>query len=135
MTGLFQPVEMLAREAGHAARAALRRAALISAAVLVASLGAGFLIFAAYLGLCHLLVPWLAAAVMWGVLLALALAVFLIARAKAPGARPEPRADPGQRRASTTQAEPVDATTIAVFTAAFLIGRHLADRWGQSRNA
>ena len=134
MTSLFQPLEMLAREAGDAARVALRRAALIGAAVLVASLGAGFLIFAAYLGLCHLLAPWLAAVVMGGVLLTMAGGVFLIARAKAPRARPIPRADSDQRRASTRQAEPADATTVLVFTTAFLIGRHLADRWGQSRN-
>ncbi len=135
MTGLFQPVEILAREAGNAARAAFLRVALIGAAAMVAVLGAGFLIFAAYLGLCYLLAPGLAAVAMGSALLAAAGGVFLIARGKLRRDKPIPRADPDQRRASARRAEPTDATTIAVFTAAFLIGRHLADRWGQSRNS
>lgn len=134
MTSLFQPVEMLAREAGDAARAALWRVALIIAALLIASLGAVFLIFAVYLGLRFLFGPGLAALSMGTGLLAMAAGVFLIARGRVPKAGPKPVADPGQIRASARHPESADAATIAVYTAAFLIGRRLADRWGQSLN-
>ena len=61
MTGLIQPFLLIAREAGDATRAALRRTLLVGAALLIAASGAGFLTLATYLALRRPLGPELAA--------------------------------------------------------------------------
>jgi hypothetical protein len=133
MIGLIRPLQQLAREAGDATRAALRHAALVGFALLIAALGAGFLILAAYLGLRFLLGPVLAALVLGTVLLAVSAGLGLTLRARSPRARPLPLADLRQGRPATAPPTPADAATMAVFMLAFLIGRRLADRWGQAR--
>jgi hypothetical protein len=135
MNGLIQPIQLLAREAGDATRAALQRAALAGAALLIAALGAGFLILAAYLGLRLLLGPVLAALVLGAVLLAVSAGIGLTLRARSPRTRPLPLADLRQRRPATEPPTPADAATMAVFMLAFLIGRRLADRLGQARES
>jgi Putative Actinobacterial Holin-X, holin superfamily III len=133
MTDLIQPLQLLARGAGDATRAALRRVELFGAAFLIATFGAGFLIFAAYLGLRVLIGPVSAALVMGLVLLVVSGGLVLALRAKAQTARPMPPADPRKRRQATTPPTPTDAAAMAVFMVAFLIGRRLADRWDQTR--
>lgn len=135
MAGLFQPIQLLAREAREATRAALQRAVLIGVALLIAIMGAGFLILAAYLGLRFLLGPGLAALVLGVALLAVSTGLFLAVRAKAQIAGPKPLADPPQRQPITAPPAPADAATLAVFTMAFHIGRRLADRWSQARES
>ena len=92
--------------------------------------GAAFLVFAGYIGLRFLIGAGLAAKGMGAALLALAAGMFLLAR----GVRrtPPPAAmPPPQHPAKATSVQPADAAIIAVFTAAFLLGRqpaeHLAD--------
>jgi hypothetical protein len=135
MTGLIQPLQLLARGTCDAARTALRRAVLIGAALLIAIMGAGFLILAAYLGLRFLLGPGLAALVLGVALLAVSAGLFLTVRAKVQIAGPQPLADPPQRQPITAPPASEDAATLAVFTMAFLLGRRLADRWGQDRES
>lgn len=135
MIGLIQPLQVLAREAGDATRAALRRTALIGVALLIATMGAGFVVLAAYLGLRLVLGPVLAALFLGVALLAVSAGLFLTVQAKAPKAKPKSFADPRQRQPITVPPAPADATTMAVFTVAFLIGRRLADRWGQARES
>jgi hypothetical protein len=130
MAGLIQPLQLLARGAGDATRAALQRAALIGAALLIAASGAGFLTLAAYLGLRLLLGPVLAALAVGVALLAMSAGVLFTVRAKAPRTGQTPLADPRQEQPTTA-----DAATMAVFMAAFLVGRRLADRWDQSRES
>jgi hypothetical protein len=108
---------------------------LIGAALLIAIMGAGFLILAAYLGLRFLLGPGLAALVLGAALLAVSAGMFLTVRAKVQIAGPQPLADPPQRQPITAPPASEDAATLAVFTIAFLLGRRLADRWGQDRES
>ena len=61
MTHLAQLVQELAPRAVCAVRAALRRGALVGAALLIAILGAGFFVFAGYIGMSFLVGPGLAA--------------------------------------------------------------------------
>jgi hypothetical protein len=137
MNGPTLPIQLLAREAGDVARAALRRAALAGAALLIAALGAGFLILAADLGL-HLLGPVLAALALGTVLLAVSAGLVLALRARSARSRPMSHADPRQRQSATAPPAPpapADAATMAVFTMAFPIGRRLAGRWSQARES
>ena len=134
MIYLLQPLQDLARGAAGKVRAALRQGALIGAALLVAMLGALFLILAGYLGLRVLLGPGLAAMVMGAGLLAMAAGLLLIARNAWLAVPPVSLAPNPQARPQATAPRPGDAATMAVFTAAFLLGRRLADRWEQFRN-
>ena len=129
MTSLWQPVQELARGVTLTLRAALRRGALIGVAGLIALLGAGFLVFAGYLGLRFLLGPEWAAFGMGAALLILSGGVLLMARATAPVAPP-----PVPSPTEVPSPSPIDAASMAVFTAAFLLGRRLADRWDIPRN-
>ena len=132
MPGLIQPFKLLAREAGDAARAVLLRGALIAIAGLTAVLGIGFLLFAAYVGLRDLLGPGLAALVMGAALLVLAATLILINRKSGQRIKPIVPAGPLQEQPPHPA---TDAATTTVFVAAFLLGRQLSDRWGQSRNS
>lgn len=130
MTRLWQPVQELARGAVLSLRAALRRGALIGVAGLIAALGAGFLVFAGYLGLRFVLGPTWAALAMGAALLVLSAGVFLMARATLPKTPP-----PQPSATETPPPSPIDAASMAVFTAAFLLGRRLAERWDTPRNS
>ncbi|MCX7288038.1 MAG: phage holin family protein [Rhodobacterales bacterium] len=131
--GLIQPLQLLSRVAGDAARAALRRAEVQGAAFLIATFGAGFLLLAAFLALRLPLGSMLAALVMGAALLVVSAVLVLAVRTKAQKARPMPLADPRQRPPSATPPTAADAAAMAVFMVAFLIGRRLADRWDQTR--
>ena len=133
MTRLSQPVQDLASGAVCAVRAALRQGALVGAALLVATLGAAFLLSAGFLGLRYLLGPGLAALTMGAALLATAAGLLLMARNVGRAVQPIAPANP-ETTPPVTPAQPADAATLAVFTAAFLLGRRLADRWGSSSN-
>lgn len=126
------PLQALARGLGIDARATLRRALTIAAAGLVGFAGFGFVVFAGFAALRLLVGPELAALVVGIALLGLAALVVRFALnpddalrfrrgeappPKPPGASPPP-ADPG-----------ADPATLAAFTAAFVLGRRLADRW------
>ncbi|OYU77433.1 MAG: hypothetical protein CFE32_05640 [Alphaproteobacteria bacterium PA3] len=138
MTGPAVLVQGFARGAKlalHAAlHAALRRALLAAAAALAGTLAAGFLVFAGFLGLQFLMGPGLAALTMGMALLALAAGLLLVARQKQPPslgqaatpAAPSPSPSPYQCSATP---RPTEAAGLVVFTAAFLLGRRLADRW------
>ncbi len=139
MINLLQPLQDLVREfargAADAVRAALRRVALIGVALLIAMPGVAFLIFAAFLGLRDLFGPGLAALTMGAALLALAAGVLLIATRTALPAPPSAPAPQPTAPDPTPSPGPADAATMAVFTAAFLLGRHLADRRGPTDNS
>jgi hypothetical protein len=123
MNALLQPVQDLARGALDAMRAALRRGALVGAALLIATLGAAFLVFAGYIGLRFLIGPGLAALSIGAAFLALAAGVLLMARSAVP---PDTSAPPLPIPPPTMPPRPADAATVAVFTVAFLLGRRLA---------
>ena len=131
MTGLIQPFLLIAREAGDATRAALRRTLLVGAALLIAASGAGFLTLATYLALRRPLGPELAALALGVALAAVSAGLILAVRAKAQ--RAGPLSDPRQSQPANATPTPADAATMAVFMVAFLIGRRLADRWDQTR--
>jgi hypothetical protein len=137
MSPLLQPVQDLARAAACALRAALRQGALICAALLIALPGAAFLLFAGYIGLRFLVGPGLAALAIGSALLALAAGLLLLARSVKRNVPPIAVATP-QGNVKATQTTSADAATMAVFTAAFLLGRRLAerlaDRHGPSSN-
>lgn len=135
MTGLAQPFRSLACAARFAARAAARRVALIGAALLVAALGAGFLLLAGFLGLGLLFGPGVAALVMGAALLGAAAGLFLMARGPDQPPPPQVTSRPDPARKSPVPPEAADAATMAVFTAAFLLGRYLAGRSDTSRNS
>jgi hypothetical protein len=134
MSALLQPVQDLARGAAFAMRATLRRSALVCAALLVASLGAAFLIVAGYIGLRFLVGPGLAALIMGGALLALAAGLLFLAQSAKQITLPGTVANP-KGPSATTPPQPGEAATMAVFTAAFLLGRQLADSCSRSRNS
>lgn len=125
MSILLQPLQDLARGASCAVRAALWRAALIGAALLIASVGAGFLMFAAYLGLRHLTGPLPTALIMGAALLAVAAGILLWAQSAKRTAWPLAKVNP-QAPLTPRPPRPADAATMAVFMAAFLLGRSLA---------
>jgi len=108
---------------GHGPRATVRRAALSITASVIAAAGCGFVVFAAFAALRLLVGPELGAL---GVGIALlVLASLLLRLAQRHRAEPEPAAGVAPPNA----ASPADPATLAVFTVAFVLGRHLADRW------
>ncbi len=125
MTSVPTLVQGLARGAVAALHAAMQRALLTAAAVLFGTLGAGFLLFAGFLGLRFLMGPGLAALTLAVVLLAMTVVLLIMAR---PIQRvPAPTTAPPALTPSTPA--PAETAGAVVFTAAFLLGRHLADRW------
>lgn len=125
MTLVFQPVQDLMRGATSALRDALRRAVLSAVAGLIAAVGGAFLLGAAFMGLRMLMGPGLAALVIGLALLAVAaglLALFAQPKTVTPSPLPPKTDSP-----SAPPDRSADAATAAVFTAAFLLGRRLAD--------
>lgn len=94
----------------------LRRGLLMGAALLVASLGAGFLLLAGFVALRHAFGMVPAALIMGTSLLLLAAALALAASNQVRPAPPPPTA------------KPADPATMAAFTTAFVLGRYLAGR-------
>lgn len=132
MAALLQPLQDAVRGAACALRAALRRGAVIAAALLIASLGAAFVVFACYIGLRVLIGPGFAALALGAVLLAIAAGILLLAQSAKPPLRPVAPAAPTAPPAAMPS-RPADALTTAVFTVAFLLGRQLADHLAQRR--
>jgi multisubunit Na+/H+ antiporter MnhC subunit len=98
------------------------------AAATIAAVGCGFVIFAAFSGLRLLLGPELAALGV-GTLL-LALAALLARSSSVPDDQVQTEAsEPLPPTNPTAPPQPSDPATLAVFTAAFVLGRRLADRW------
>ena len=94
----------------------LRRGLLMGAALLVAVLGAGFLLLAGFVALRHAFGMVPAALIMGTSLLLLAAALVLAASNQVRPAPPPPTA------------KPADPATMAAFTTAFVLGRYLAGR-------
>ncbi len=115
--------QALLRGLGQGARAAGRHAALVAAAVVTGAVGCGFLVFAAFAGLRLWLGPELAALGIGIALLALAWVLFRLPQDDATGTQAGAMLPPEPSRS------PADPATLAVFTAAFVLGRRLADRW------
>lgn len=138
MNNLLQPFQDLARGAACSMRAALRRGALIGAALLIATLGASFLVFAGFLWLRFLFGPGVAALILGTALLGIATGVLLLAgnaeRIVPPIDDADQQATP-QTLVQVTSFQPADTATMAVFTAAFLLGRHLARQHDPSNNS
>jgi hypothetical protein len=111
-------IRQILRPVQEAGRSLLIRAAMLSAAGFIGAVGCGFVLLAAYLGLRLLVGSELAALLVGVTLLAVAagLAALGRGRVKAPEAPiPEP-------------ASPQDPVSMAVFTAAFVLGRYIAGR-------
>lgn len=133
MNRLLPPFQDLARGAACAVRAALRRAALTGAALLIGALGAAFGVLAVFLGLSLVMGSALAALTMGAALLATAAVLGLIAREA--GRTTHPVTPPPQANRDTSPPTAANTATIAVFTAAFLLGRRLTNRRGSSNNS
>ena len=99
----------------------LRRGLLMGAALLVAVLGAGFLLLAGFVALRHAFGMVPAALIMGTSLLLLAAALVLAASNQVRPAPPLPDPPP-------PTAKPADPATMAAFTTAFVLGRYLAGR-------
>jgi multisubunit Na+/H+ antiporter MnhC subunit len=129
MSTLLQPFHMLARAVGDAARAALWRSALIGAAMLLATIGAGFLLIAGYLGLRLVLDPAPAALVMGLALMIVAAVLVMVSKARSKKSKkPSGPADVTLGLPASLHAQPRDLVAMAIFTAAFLFGRRMAGR-------
>jgi hypothetical protein len=130
LSGMFTPAGVLAREAGEVMRGFLWRGAPAAAEGLIGLVGAGFVVFAGYAALRPVAGPALAALVTGVVLILLAYGLAWLLRSLDPDRRPRavvppsalPPAAPAARR------PPEDAATMAAFTAAFVLGRWLADK-------
>jgi hypothetical protein len=127
--GLFSPAGTIAREAGEAARGFLWRGVPAAAEGLIGLVGAGFVIFAGYAALRPVTGPALAALVTGVVLIVLAM---LLARLSgyfdpARKAKADPSPPVAQPPDPAVRPRPEDAATMAAFTAAFVLGRWLAD--------
>ena len=116
-------MEALVSGFGRKAKGAVRRAALSAVAGVIAAIGCGFLLFAAFAALRLLVGPELAALGIGIVLLALA--ALLLRLVRGHSAEPLPVAVVAPKVA----APPADPITMAIFTVAFVLGRRLADRW------
>lgn len=120
----------LARGLGHGARAALRHAALMTAAAVMGAVGCGWLMFAVFAALRLWIGPELAALGIGNALLVLAVLLGLFAQGpRVRAANPPDAAAPPPRLALPPT--PIDPATLAVFTAAFVLGRRLANRPGR----
>lgn len=124
MTGAgFQSLQDLIGTARQSLRTLLWRGALLAVASLIGAVALGFLLFAGFVALRLALGPGVAALVMGaGLLLVAAVIVAVAARSTPP---PVPAA-----AAAPVVPKTADAASMAVFTAAFVIGRYLADRRG-----
>lgn len=130
--GLFSPAGVMAREAGEAARGFLWRGAPAAAEGLIGLVGAGFVIFAGYAALRPVTGPALAALVTGVVLIVLAVGLAWLSRYLDPARRQRAAGPPPPLlpAAPAARPQPEDAASMAAFTAAFVLGRWLADRRG-----
>lgn len=121
---MAREIAEVAREARALARPDLRRAAITLVAALLAAVGAGFLLSAAYMMLARSVGPEGAGLILGTALLACGAAIFLSARSRPLGqmpaaASPEPlAATPGAG----------DLAPLAAFVAAFVLARQLRRR-------
>jgi hypothetical protein len=116
----------MAREAGEAARGFLWRGAPAAAEGLIGLVGAGFVIFAGYAALRPVTGPALAALVTGVVLIVLAVGLAWLSSYLDP-ARRQRAAGPPPPLQPAARPQPEDAASMAAFTAAFVLGRWLAD--------
>lgn len=122
MTGAgFQPLQALIGTARQTLRTLLWRGALLAVAALIGTVALGFLLYAGFAALWLALGPGVAALVMGTGLLLVAAVVVVIAARFAPPPEPVAAVPPVVPKTA-------DAASMAVFTAAFVIGRYLADR-------
>ena len=131
ITALLANLQAQARIATCAARAVLRGGMLALIAGLAGLAGAGLLVFAAYTGLRPVFGPALAA-LATGVVLLL-LAALAADRSGLPSLLRTPPAPADRSPLPASAPIPpeslsVPAATMAVFTAAFVLGRSIADR-------
>ena len=125
--GPTQLLQTLAQDAKEAARAMLRRGLIVGLALLIGSVGLGFLLFAVWDTLRLALGAGMAALVIGaGLLVASASLVLIAGRAARPRhpraqAKPSPDQPPNPLLGS-------ESAAMAAFTAAFVIGRLLANR-------
>jgi hypothetical protein len=119
----------MARDAGEAARGFLWRGAPAVAEGLIGLVGTGFVVFAGYAALRPVTGPALAALATGAVLIALAVVLARLSGHLDTSRRPGEAGaqNPVQPSASATPPQPQDAVTMAAFTAAFVLGRWLAD--------
>jgi hypothetical protein len=111
-------IRQILRPVQEAGRDLLIRAAMLSAAGFIGTVGCGFVLLAAYLGMRMLVGSELAALLMGITLLAVAAVLAALGRGRVNG--PEaPAPEP---------ASPQDPINMAVFTAAFVLGRYIAGR-------
>jgi hypothetical protein len=127
--GLLSPAKAMAREAGEAARAFLWRGVPAAAEGLIGLVGAGFVIFAGYAALRPLTGPALAALVTGVVLIGLAVGLARLSGQFNPARRPKAAVPPPVMLPAVPDArpQPEDAAPMVAFTAAFVLGRWLAD--------
>ena len=125
---LFPSLGLLVGASGGAARGLLLRGALMSAAGLIGIAGTGFVIFAGFAALRLVLGTEISALVVGAALLALAgvlVRFSLVAGQKAQVKKP---LDLPPLKPSPVPLPPTQPTTLAIFTAAFVLGRRLADQ-------
>jgi hypothetical protein len=127
--GLLHSAQASLHELGRSARALFWRGAFMAVAGLIGAAGFGFVVFAGYAALRSRLGPELSALLIGVTLIALAAALVWIAGSdrrqqavKAVVQLPPIAPDPAPSQPAA------DPATMAVFTAAFVLGRNLADR-------
>jgi hypothetical protein len=112
----------LMQELSRGARATVQRGALMAAVGAIGAVGCGFVIFSAFASLRLLVGPELAALGVGMTLLALAAVLAGLALGAGAGTQPDAALLP------PAPLPAADPATVAVFTAAFVLGRRLADR-------
>lgn len=125
----FHSAQALVRALPHLARALLWRGAYLAAAGLIGAAGCGFVVFAGYATLRQSLGPELAALLTGIALLGLAAALVRFSGIGRSVPQIEPPADlPPVAPLTAPPQRTADPATMAVFTAAFVLGRGLANR-------
>ena len=116
-------MQALIGTARQSLRTLLWRGGLLAVATLIGAVAIGFLLLAGFVALRLALGPGVAALVMGaGLLLVAAVIVAIAARSTPPPV--------AAATAAPVVPKTADAASMAVFTAAFVIGRYLADRRG-----
>lgn len=126
---LFPSVGALKRALGDTARSMLLRGALMSAAGLIGVAGCGFVVFAGFAALRLVLGPELSALLVGTAMLALAAVLARFSLAAGHTLKVKKPVDLPPLKPSPAPLQSTEPTTLAVFTAAFVLGRRLADRW------
>lgn len=124
-------LQALARGTSHAARTVLRRGTLAAAIGLTALVGVGFIVFAAYIAMRPALGPAFSALLTGASLIGLAAATAAVCGQVTLPSKPQPPAESQhalRQGPLATLPRTAEATTMAVFTVAYVLGRRLADR-------